>query len=334
MKNNCYKTYEEVFTYSNLFNAYKQCIKGVKWKASVQRFINKAPYEISKLHFQLQNNKYKVSPTYNFSKNEHGKIRDITAFLIKDRIVQRCLCDNYLIPLLQQTFIYDNSASQKDKGVHFAIKRCKVHLQRYIRKYGKEGYILQFDFHHFFASINHKVLLEKLKKKVVDSKIFNLIVNIITLNNKERGLGLGSQVSQTLALFYPSDLDHLFKDKLRAKYYGRYMDDGYIICHKKEEAFKYLEVLKQWCTNNVLQVNTNKTTITKLTKGFTFLKKHYIIKDEKIIIKLYKKNITKMCQKLKILKQKGIDISSLVKSYICSFKKYNSYFQLKRLKSI
>jgi len=50
-----------------------------------------------------------------------------------------------------------------------------------------------------------------------------------------KGLGLGSQVSQISAVFYPNSVDHFIKDKLGIKTYGRYMDDGYIIHNNIKE---------------------------------------------------------------------------------------------------
>ncbi len=44
-----------------------------------------------------------------------------------------------------------------------------------------------------------------------------------------RGVGLGSEVSQIIALDYASPIDHYMKDVRGIHGYGRYMDDGYVI---------------------------------------------------------------------------------------------------------
>ena len=41
-----------------------------------------------------------------------------------------------------------------------------------------------------------------------------------------RGVGLGSEVSQIIALDYASPIDHYVKDVRGIHGYGRYMDDG------------------------------------------------------------------------------------------------------------
>ena len=44
--------------------------------------------------------------------------------------------------------------------------------------------------------------------------------------------------SQILAVFYLNDLDHFVKEKLKIKYYVRYMDD-FILFHENKNYLKY-----------------------------------------------------------------------------------------------
>ena len=62
----------------------------------------------------------------------------------------------------------------------------------------------------------------------MDDFSLNFIFQIID-SFGEVGLGLGSQVSQLLALFYLNELDHIIKEKFHIKAYIRYMDDFIII---------------------------------------------------------------------------------------------------------
>jgi hypothetical protein len=55
---------------------------------------------------------------------------------ISKRVVQNCLCDNVLVPLLSNQLIHDNGASVKGKGVHFALRRLIVHMGRFYRSNG------------------------------------------------------------------------------------------------------------------------------------------------------------------------------------------------------
>ena len=60
--------------------------------------------------------------------------------------------------MFSRSFIYDNGACIKGKGIKFAIDRLKCHLQRHYRKYGTDGYALVFDFSKYFDNIEHKPL--------------------------------------------------------------------------------------------------------------------------------------------------------------------------------
>lgn len=326
-----YYTFENVFTYTNLLNAYHECTKGVKWKASVQRYMIKAPYKVSQLYKKLYNGTYKLSPYHIFTTIERGKEREITSSTFEDRVVQKCLCNNFLVPRICPSFIYDNSASQKKKGVRFALKRCKVHFYKALRDYGVDSYILQFDFHHYFASIDHDIAKQKVNEFTKDERLQRLVAHLIDCFG-EVGIGLGSQMSQTIALLFPNDLDHTMKEKLHCRGYGRYMDDGYAFFKTKAECENALKIIREWCAKNKMPLNENKTIITKLNRGFVFLKKYFRVgRNGEIVVSLYKKNITRMRRKLLAIKNK-LDILVLIHCYINSYKKFNAYYQLKRLR--
>lgn len=50
---------------------------------------------------------------------------------------------------------------------------------------------------------------------------------------EEKGLPMGNQTSQWFALYYLDPMDRLIKEKMRIKYYIRYMDDGILIHESK-----------------------------------------------------------------------------------------------------
>ena len=60
-----------------------------------------------------------------------------------------------------------------------------------------------------------------------------------------KSLGIGDQTSQICGVYYLNLIDEFLKYKYQIKYYGRYMDDSYIISKNKNELFEYLEIIKQ-----------------------------------------------------------------------------------------
>lgn len=331
-------SYSEIFTFQNLYKAFNLCKKGVMWKSSMQSYESNLLTNLSDLYERLNNHTYKSKGFHEFMINERGKTRHIRSVNIDERIVQRCLCDNYLIPLLRNNLIYDNGATLKGKGTDFTIKRLKKHLSDYYIKNGNNGYIITFDFSDYFNSIQHKKIYEKLDVLIDDINTKNLVHHLVD-NFGDNGLGLGSQISQIIAVAFPNELDHMFKDQLGIKYYGRYMDDGYIICNSKSQITCYIDMLYKMCSKYGIQINERKIHISKLSNPFIFLKKKIFINSNgKISIKIIRKNITRERQKLKKYKKKIIEgsmsykeIENAYKSWRGSIRKYNSYHILKNM---
>ncbi|MBQ3502922.1 MAG: RNA-directed DNA polymerase, partial [Clostridia bacterium] len=147
------------------------------------------------------------------------------------------------------------------------------------------------------------------------------------------GLGLGSQVSQILSLAYANKIDHYMKEVMNAKYYGRYMDDGYIISNDKNYLHRCMNELKRLCDELQIKLNIKKTHISKLNNGFTFLKRRFYLCDGgRLIRKICKAGTTRMRRKLKKFKQKtsqGImcfeDVCNSLQSWIGHTKHTNCY---------
>ncbi|MDR1443638.1 MAG: hypothetical protein LBI94_02050, partial [Treponema sp.] len=222
-----YDDFSQVTGIDNLYAAFKRSLRGAAWKESVQRFEANALRNIAGIHRKLLAGENVQSGFAEFDLHERGKIRHIKSVHISERIVQKCLCDNVLTPILTYPLIYDNGASVRGKGVHFALRRLITHLGRFYRRNGfsNKGYALLIDFSKYFDNIRHDVLFTQAETYITDPHIRNLIRRFVSAFGPGKSLGLGSQVSQDLAIFHPNKLDHFIKEKLKIKYYGRYMDD-------------------------------------------------------------------------------------------------------------
>lgn len=271
--------FEDVFTFSNLYKSCQDCYKGVNWKTSTKNYQIRSIQNVAETLIKLQEAKYKQKPFAKFPIFERGKNRQIQALHISDRVVQKCYCDNFLVPLFSKRLIYDNGACMKGKGLLFTANRLKTHLQQYYRENKTNvGYVLTFDFSKFFDSINHEILLQKARKVITDSELYQLYRYFVNCFEGEKGLGLGSQISQVSALYYTNDMDHYIKEHERMKYYGRYMDDGYIISSSKEKLKECLQILIAFSEKLQLKLNIKKTKISRIDKGFMFLNRHWVLK--------------------------------------------------------
>lgn len=187
----------------------------------------------------------------------------------RDKIIQHSLCDNVLGPLLSKTFIYDNYASQKGKGTHFGLDRLKSFMQRYYRQFGADGWVLKCDISKYFYRINHDVLKSQLRRVIHDPDVLWLL-DLIIDSTDGPGIPIGNHTSQWFAILYLSGMDHMIKERLGIKFYGRYMDDFYLIHPDKEYLLYCLEEIRKFLVPLGLELN-HKTAVFPLSQGIDFL---------------------------------------------------------------
>lgn len=303
----------DVFTYDKLYQSYKECRKGKRFRAATIKYHTNLNTNLTKLLKRLRNGTYHIQGLYSFVIYEPKK-RYITANHFEDKIVQRLLCDHVLKPLIQDRLIYDNYASQPFKGTHLATKR----LEKFMYSFNKEqnftnnGYVLVCDIKKFFYFIDRTIMFQMVDKLPMDNRLKRLIEDEMyrygSIPNEytdgpNLGLCIGFQTSQWLAVYYLNGLDHFIKEKLGIKYYGRYMDDFYLI----HSDYQYLE----YCRNEIdkylsekLHLELNKKThIHPFSQGICFLGYHCMIDPvtNSVVTKIRTKSVHRIERRIKKL---------------------------------
>lgn len=289
---------KQITEIEELNQCFRECSKANKHKYQTQHYGENLIFNNIKLSEELRNGTYKVLPTNDFILHERGKIREIHAPNIRDRIVQKTLNKNILVPTLRRYLIYDNAASLKGKGTDFTRRRLKVHWNKAIKEYG-DFYILKIDIKKYFENIDHEILWNMVKSKI-DSSVWQLTKYVIdSSTNTDKGLNLGSETPQILAVFYLSVIDNYCKTVKRIKFYGRYMDDIYIAAKTKEELHKLQSEIEIILREKLkLQLNKKKTYITKSTRGIVFMQQKYISINNKLVVTPVHKKFTRERRKL------------------------------------
>lgn len=307
-------TLQDLMELNTLNECTYECTRQSRWKERTQRYLSNMLVKNIKLQYEVLNHKYEIGPTNDFMINERGRVRKIEAPAVRDRVIQKTITKSVLIPNLVPYLIYDNYASIKHRGTSFARRRFERMIRTYITHNGTEGYILLVDIKKYFESINHEVLKCIIKPRMTNehSEVIDLINYIIDKSSKtDKGLNLGSEAPQILAVYYLNSVDTYIKVVKGVKYYGRYMDDIFIISNSKTELALLLGEIEIQLSKLRLEVNKKKTHIVKLSHGFTFLQiKYNVLSTGKILKRLSHNKVVRERRRLKAFK-KMLDSGSM-----------------------
>lgn len=290
--------FQKLIDFENLYNSYRVSLKGRGKKKSAVRFNVLALEYLCVMKRQLKNHTYKISPYSEFVIKE-PKERIVKSGSFKDKVLQHCLCDYVLLPKLRDEFILDNYAGQIGKGTLFGLDRLSENLLSFYSEHGSNGYILKCDITKFFYQIEHGKMKELIAELFPDEEI-QWVCNLFIDSVDGKGLPLGNQSSQVFALIYLNGLDHFITETLGCKYYGRYMDDFYLLSDDKDYLKDCLSRISEYLAELGLTLN-NKTEIVSMSKGIRFLGFHtYITENGKIIRKINGDNKRKIKKRLRI----------------------------------
>lgn len=380
MNNKIIKIDNKIADLNVLYDAFRASLKGSAWKEEPQKFEINFLSEIIKLKQELETRTYKTLQGSEFTLNERGKIRHIHGGRMRDRVIRHALCDAVLDKALQPYLIYNNTASQKGKGISFARQMFEKDLHNYWLKHRtNDGYVGFMDLSKFYDNIQHEKVKEMVMPKVDEFSgwLFGQIVDTFQvdvsymddaeyancINQKfnsveyhknvpehlrtkqkfmSKSVDIGDQVSQDIGIFYPASIDNYAKIIKRAKMYGRYMDDIYIIGETKEYVKSVIQGMTKQADALGLFVNEKKTRIVKLSSTFVYLQRKYTLADTgKVIKRINSKSVTRERKKLKAYKRlqennriEYAAIEQSYKSWMGSNAKIMSKKQVKKMKQL
>lgn len=299
--------YKNICNINNIQNAFNEVCKNTKNKHRVENLKQYKSIYISRIHNILINKSYTVGPYNKFIIYEPKK-REIVSQNMQDKIINHLVARYILYPAILPCLLDINVASRKNMGTSEGIRlslnfknKCDIKYTSY--------YILKCDISKFFASIDHTILKNKIKRRIKDPDALKIVFDIIDSNDS--GLYIGSMVNQILAIFFLNDMDHFIKNNLHIQYFVRYQDD-FLLYHKSK---KYLQYCKQeiskFLEKEKLYLNS-KTRIYKNTNNFLFLGRNNNGKYCR-----YRNIKRKLKSKWKQYTEGNLKLNSIISSYIC-----------------
>lgn len=275
--------FEKLTDFRNLYNAYLVSVKGCQSKHRADAFRYMALDNLIVMKQELVDRTYELDPYHDHIVKE-PKQRLIMVGSFRDKVLQHSLCDNVIMPKMQHVFLLDNYAGQTGKGTLFGLDRLSEQLHNYYDRYGCDGYILKCDISKFYYSIPHDAVKRCLFQWFEDDGIRWICEKIID-SVPDPGLPLGNQSSQVFALVLLHELDVLIKEELHCDFYGRYVDDFFLISPDKEFLKSCLRRIEEYLGSIGLSLN-HKTEIVPIKKGIRFLGFHVYLTDDGHVIRL------------------------------------------------
>ena len=273
MKTQLKISYEEIISLENLLTAWQEFLPGKKKKRDVQEFGARLTDNILQLHEELANFTYIHGPYKAFNISD-PKPRNIHKATVRDRVLHHAIYRK-LYPFFEKVFIADSYSCQIGKGTHRAIIRFNKFYLQASKNNRRTVWVLKCDIRKFFASIDHKILLEILAGYISDKDILWLLKRVIESFNFQtdgKGLPLGNLTSQLFCNVYMNEFDQFVKHKLKTKYYVRYADDFVFLADSKGLLLSLMPQVGEFLEERLkLSLHPDKVFIKTLASGVDFL---------------------------------------------------------------
>jgi RNA-directed DNA polymerase len=241
---------------------------------TIERFRGKKDSYLTELQAALKGGSYKPEAVRRvYIPKGDGTQRPLGIPCVKDRIVQAAV-KMTLEPIFEQEFLPMSYGFRPGIGAKDALREVDDRLK------GGSVWVVDADVQTYFDSIPKDRLMERVRERIADGKILDLVQSFLDQAILEeckfwtplKGTPAGAVLSPLLANIYLHDLDVLMTSK--GYRMVRYADDFVTLCDTEEEANKALTEVKWWMAENGLALHPEKTHIGNCTiegEGFEFL---------------------------------------------------------------
>lgn len=258
-----------VISFENLYHAFQDTRLGKRYQHEVMQFASRLEENLTNIQNHLIWKSWVPGPQREFVVRE-PKMRLIQAPPFADRVVHHALV-RVVGPIFDRRFIADSYACREGKGVQRAVMRTQHFLRVSRRSWGDGAYVMKADISRYFASIQHRVLMDEAERVISDPDVLWLWRRILAGYGHEAGVGLpvGALTSQLGANIVLNRLDHIAKDDMGIRFYTRYMDDFVAVLPDKAAAQRALRALGEVVGSQGLSLNP-KTAIHPWQRGVDY----------------------------------------------------------------
>jgi len=269
--------FEKIISLENLFSAWDKFKNNKQKKRDVQYFEWRLEENIFQLHRDLESRNYGHGAYTSFYIRD-PKQRHIHKATVRDRILHHAIFAA-LNPIFEPTFIFNSLSCRIDKGTHKGIDILDKLTRQVSNNAFKSCFVLKCDIRKFFETIDHKILLDIIRKRIKDANAMWLLEEIIESFTsrystflERKGLPIGNLTSQLFANIYLNEFDQFIRHKLKVKNYIRYTDDFVIVAEDKSYLENLIVPIRTFLSDKLaLELHPKKITIRKFHQGIDFL---------------------------------------------------------------
>lgn len=283
-----HRLYYKISTFKSISSGFEEFLKGKKTKTDVVKFGEDIDNNLKNLQKELESETYQPAGYTQFYVRD-PKLRLIHKATVVDRVVHH-IVSKELEPIFEPTFIAHSYSCRKNKGTHKGVFALQGMALRESKNNRITCWAVKCDIKKFFASINHKILLEIISKKIKDEDFLDLIIRIIdsfysdrTIDTADKkGIPIGNLTSQFFSNIYLNELDQFIKHKLKVKYYLRYADDFVLLSEDRKYLEDLLIPIREFLKDELdLEIHPQKIIFRKFRSGIDFL--GYVIFPDHIL---------------------------------------------------
>lgn len=229
----------------------------------------------------------------------NGGKRKLGIPTVMDRLIQQAL-HQILQPIFEPTFSQNSFGFRPNRTAQQAVSQAK----KYIRE-GKR-WVIDMDLEKFFDKVNHDILMERIKRKIKDIRILNLIRRYLKAGAMENGIvkvneegtPQGGPLSPLLSNIMLTDLDKELER--RGHNFCRYADDCNVYVKSEKAGKRVLGSITEFIEKKLkLKVNREKSAVgrpwSRKFLGFSFTSR------KQANIRVHEKSVEKLKQKVKAL---------------------------------
>lgn len=282
----------------DIYTAYFNCRRNKRGSESAIEFeVNYEEYCIM-LCQEVNDRTYRPTTSIAFIVTK-PRFREVFAANFRDRVLHH-FADNKLRPLLEEQFIDKTCNNRIGKGTSAFVEYLKNDIIEASANYTKDCFVAKMDIQGFFMSVNKPLLTRKILAFIDeryygnDKEDLKWLIAIIINDNPEKhcilkspisfwdrldkgkslfwvdddlGLPIGNLPSQLLTTFYLDEFDHYVTEVLGFKFYGRYVDDFYIVHQDKGRILESIPPIRAKLKEAGLTLHPHKFYLQPCSKG-------------------------------------------------------------------